>query len=227
MGRRAWIEMSERHIDPDVNVLRSRAGETPRAAEPRGVAAIAQTTAKPLVIHVPHDERREPFLEVYTGRGKDRRLVTTIEVLSPTNKTPGHRGRDLYVRKQYEILESQVHLVEIDLLRGGEHTTAVPEDRLVAEAGPLDYHVCVHQFDNLEDFFVYRIQLTDPLPTVSIPLLPGDGHVQIDLQAVFTRSYDTGPYKREIDYQRDQPTPPLGPQRTAWAAELLAKVSSG
>ena len=32
--------------------------------------------------------------------------------------------------KQGEILYGKVHLVEIDLLRGGEHTAAVPRDRL-------------------------------------------------------------------------------------------------
>jgi hypothetical protein len=224
IGRRAWIEVPERYVDPDVDVLRSRGKDTAGTTEAGGTATASQTAAEPLVIHVPHDERREPFLEIYTGRGKDRRLVTTIEVLSPTNKTPGEQGRDLYVRKQREIIQSKVHLVEIDLLREGEHTTAVPRDRLVAKAGSFDYHVCIHRFDNLEDYFVYPIQLPEPLPTVNIPLLPGDGPVPLDLQAVFARSYDTGPYAREIDYRQDQPTPPLQPHRAPWAEQLLAKA---
>ena len=122
------------------------------------------------------------------------------------------------------MLKSRVHLVEVDLLRGGEHTTAVPRDRLVAKAGPLDYHVCVHQFDNFEDYFVYAVQLAEPLPVVSIPLLPGEGAVSVDLQAVFTRSYDTGPYAREINYARDRPVPPLGPKQARWARQCLAKA---
>ena len=221
MGRRAWVELSERYIGPDVNVLRSRARDKDESPGSGGVATAVRTASEPLVIHVPHDERREPFLEIYIGRGKDRRLVTTIEVLSPSNKTPGDRGRDLYLKKQSEILESQVHLVEIDLLRSGTHTTAVPHDRLAAKAGEFDYHVCVHQFDNFEDYLVYPIQLPDPLPTVSVPLLPGDGQVPVDLQAVFTRSYDTGPYTREIDYREDRPTPPLEPHRASWLKRLL------
>jgi hypothetical protein len=190
------------------------------------MATVARTVSEPLVIHVPHDERRQPFVEVYTGRGGDRRLVTTIEVVSPSNKTPGHRSRDLYLKKQSEILESQVHLVEIDLLRSGAHTTAVPHDRLVAKAGEFDYHVCAHQFDNFEDFLVYPIQLPDPLPTVNIPLLPGDGQVPVDLQAVLTRSYDTGPYRREIDYRQDQPNPPLEPHRADWWKQLLSQITT-
>ena len=223
LGRRAWIEVSERYIGPDVNVLRRRSRKPAVKSGNGGVATACRTATRPLVIHVPHDERREPFVEIYTGRGKDRRLVTTIEVLSPSNKAPGEHGRDLYVRKQREVLQGKVHLVEIDLLRGGEHTTAVPRDRLLAQAGPFDYHVCVHQFDNLEDYFVYAVQLADPLPTVSVPLLPGDGAVLVDLQAVFTRSYDAGPYTREIDYLRDRPTPPLTPKGARWAKQVVAQ----
>jgi hypothetical protein len=42
---------------------------------------------------------------------------------------------------------------------------------------------------------------------------------------VFTRSYDTGPHAREIDYRRDRPTPPLVPNRARWAKQWLAKNS--
>lgn len=224
MGRRAWIEVSERYIGPDVNLLRRpNRGSGPNSGN-GGVATTVQTATRPLVIHVPHDERREPFVEIYAGRGKNRRLVTSIEVLSPSNKKPGEEGRELYLRKQREVLKSKVNLVEIDLLRGGEHTTAVPYDRLAGKAGPFDYHVCVHQFDHFEDYFVYAIQIAEPLPTVSVPLLPGDGAVAVDLQTVFTRSYDTGPYAREIDYLQDRPVPPLGPKHARWAKQCLAKA---
>lgn len=223
LGRRAWVEVTERYIGPDVNVLRPRK-DSERSG---GMVAVAERPrTEPLVIHVPHDELAEPLIEVYVGRGSDRRLVTSIEVLSLTNKTPGAHGRDLYLRKQREILYSQVHLVEIDLLRGGNHTTAVPRDRLEAKTDHFDYHVCLHHFDNLEDFFVYPISLTHSLPSVSIPLLPGDGAVSLDLQQVIQRTYDAGPYHREIDYQQDTPTPPLSAEQSAWATELLRKVTA-
>lgn len=227
LGRRAWIEVSERFVGPDVNLLRRPDRGTGSRRGNGGVATASRTATTPLVIHVPHDERREPFVEIYAGRGRNRRLVTSIEVLSPSNKRPGEEGRELYLRKQREMLKSKVHLVEIDLLRGGEHTTAVPYERLVAQAGPFDYHVCVHQFDNVEDYFVYAIQLAEPLPTVSVPLLPEDGAVAVDLQAVFARSYDAGPYAREIDYQRDRPVPPLAPKQARWAKQCLAQARAG
>ena len=218
IGRRAWIEVSERYIGPDVNVLRPQLNQP----ESRSAVAVITRAAEPLVVHVPHDERHEPLVEIYMGRGSDRRLVTSIEVLSPTNKTSGEHGRDLYLRKQREILDSKVHLVEIDLLRAGQHTTAVPLDRLTRVTDPPDYHVCIHHFDNLEDYFVYAILLTQPLPSIKIPLLPGDGEVTIDLQRVFQRTYESGPYSREVDYEQDIPVPPLTPEQATWAAQIVS-----
>ena len=112
----------------------------------------------------------------------------------PTNKTPGERGRDLYLRKQQEILGGPVHLIEIDFLRGGKHTTAVPAHRLKAAAAQFDYHISMRHFDDFEDYFVYLIQLPEALPTIPIPLLPDDPVVPMDLQAVFDRTYDAGPF---------------------------------
>ena len=216
IGRRAWIEVSERYIGPDVNVLRQE--HTTRESSSMAVAPHA---AEPLVVHVPHDERFEPRVEVYMGRASDRRLVTTLEVLSRTNKTPGEHGRDLYLRKQREILQSKVHLVEIDLLRGGQHTTAVPLPRLAKVTDPPDYHVCIHHFDNLEDFFVYPFALSQPLPIIKVPLQPDDGEVRIDLQQVFQRTYEAGPYHREIDYKQDDLTPPLSDEQASWVTNIV------
>jgi len=221
LGRRAWIEISERFIGPDVQVVRSTAAHGEGSAgSPAAVASVPRT--EPLVIHVPHDERREPLIEIYLGHGSNRRLVTCIELLSLTNKTPGEHGRDLYLRKQREILESKVHLVEIDLLRAGEHTTAVPRHRLARAAGDFHYHVSVHHFDNLEDYFVYPVRLSEPLPEIAVPLLPGDAPVRADLQAVFRRTHDAGPYRREIDYSQDAPGPPLSPAWQSWIRKILA-----
>jgi hypothetical protein len=225
IGDRVWVEVSERDIGPDVKVLRAR--HTQRSHAPRGseagVAAVARS--QPVVVTVPHDERREPFLEIHS-RLKGERLVTTIEVLSPTNKSPGAHGRDLYLRKQKEILESQVNLVEIDLLRGGEHTTAVPIERAIARTGAFDYHVCVHRFDNLEDYFIYPILVRQKLPEVDIPLLPGSPPVAVDLQAVFDRCYDTGPYRRRVGYREVEIEPPLREGDREWAADVLARADS-
>jgi hypothetical protein len=142
-------------------------------------------------------------------------------VLSLTNKTMRSQGRRLYVRKQREIPASQIHLVEIDLLRGGRHTTAVPLRRARAKAGAFDYHVGIHRFDHVEDYFVDPIRLQHGLPEIAIPLLPGDPDVAIDLQEVFQRSYDAGPYRRRIRYRQSEPVPPLDAEARQWATRML------
>ena len=221
LGRRVWIEVSRRSIGPDVEVRRGHA-PSPRRTEPVGATAVAdRPVARPIVVKVAHDEFREPFIEIYTRGEEGKRLVASIEVLSLANKTPGEHGRDLYRRKQKELLGSQVHLVEIDLLRGGEHATAVPLEAARDACGPFDYHVSVHPFDDLETFLVYPIRLEDRLPPIAIPLLPGDPPVTLDLQAVFDRCYDAGPYAREIRYGVDAVIPPLGPDRAAWAERIV------
>lgn len=217
LGRRVWIEVSERTIGPDVIV--AQRGEARPEAQGGVVTAPA---SRAVIVHVPHDERREPLIEIRFGRGREARLVTTIELLSPANKTPGEHGRELYLRKQRELLDSRVNLVEIDLLRGGLHTTAVPLDRAVRAAGSFTYHVCVHRMDNLEDYVVYPIRLEEPLPTVAIPLLPEDEPVLVSLQEVMDRCYDAGPYRWEIDYAAPPPAPALTPEETDWLRGRLS-----
>lgn len=61
--------------------------------------------------------------------GTDRR-VTAIDILSPVNKQRNHEARLDYLRKRRDLLRSQTHFMEIDLLRGGERTpldTPVPD----------------------------------------------------------------------------------------------------
>ena len=63
------------------------------------------------------DEIQETYLEprdVSTDR-----VVTVIEILSPTNKLPGE-GRRQYEQKRMNLLATYTHLVEIDLLRAGQ-----------------------------------------------------------------------------------------------------------
>jgi hypothetical protein len=76
-------------------------------------------------------------LEIHEGRVEIldscnvMRLVSLIEVVSPTNKTAGP-GRESYKAKQKETLRRNCHLVEIDLLRHGRHVVTIPEWRLKA-----------------------------------------------------------------------------------------------
>jgi hypothetical protein len=142
-------------------------------------------------------------------------------VLSPANKGSSAEVRGKYVQKQRELLASEVNLVEIDLLRSGRHTTAVPRDLLQAKAGPFDYHVCLRLVSQPKRFYVYPFQLQDRLPVIGLPLLPGDPMPKLDLQAAFQRAYDSGSYRREINYHLERPQPSLTSDQQAWVARTL------
>ncbi len=225
LGRRVWIEVLRRSVGPDVQVQRPRGGISaphPAVEIASGLATQTQLVARPLKVRVAHDEFREPFVEIYTQVEEGNRLVTSIEILSLSNKTSGEQGRELYVRKQKEMLASKAHLVEIDLLRAGEHVSAVPLDAATEICGDFDYHVSVHCFDDRETYLVYPIGMEERLPPIAIPLLPGDEPVTLDLQAVFDRCYDAGPYAREIRYGVDPVVPALDGDHAAWASQCLA-----
>src|SRR5262249_39415800 len=62
-------------------------------------------------------EFEDTFIDIL--RPEDHRLVTSIEVLSPTNKRRRSVGWRKYLRKRQALLLGKANLVEIDLLRGG------------------------------------------------------------------------------------------------------------
>lgn len=215
IGSRLWVDEAERFIGPDVPIL-DRPVRSTFSEQATRIAASAVATV-PVIVRVPNDEIRETFVEIRSASDK-RRLVTGIEVLSLTNKWAGSRGRKLYRKKQTEMLHRQVNLVEIDLLRAGDHTTAVPFKRLVRQAQSFDYHVCIHRFSRPDEYIVYPIAMPARLPVIEIPLLPTDADVPIDLQELFDRCYDQARYHQNVDYILDQPVPKLSKEQNDWAA---------
>jgi hypothetical protein len=220
---RVWVEVAERErlIGPDVSVLHQGDDEAETAMESGGVALATRT--QPVVFRVLQDECREPFVDIYTRIEGEERLVTTIEVLSLTNKTPGEKGQRLYLQKQEEVLDSPVSLVEIDLLRGGEPTT-VGRDWWHKYGRDYDYHVSVCPSYSIKQYG-YPFRLADMLPEIAVPLLEKDGSIAVDLQEVFHRVYDTGPYRRRIRYGKDQIVPPLSAEQLTWHNDVLRKTA--
>ena len=144
-----------------------------------------------------------------------REVITVVELLSPWNK----RGKGLadYQQKQEEVLLSETNLVEIDLLRGGLHAIAVPAQRVA----PSDYRVSVH-WGGSERFSLYRFNVRDRLPEVTIPLREGDGSVLLDLERAFSHAYEHGAYAFVVDYAGET-NPPLADEDTAWARECITR----
>jgi len=197
---------------PDV-AIRERQSPVPPGAGAVLVADPPLEATEPLWIDEPELHQWHAFLEIRSL--PDRRVVTVIEVLSPTNKLPGD-GRDQYRQQQRELLLSRTNLVEIDLLRGGAHTVAFRP----GSVSPSEYRVCTYRGALPTGFAVIPFGLRDPLPRIGIPLRSEDPDVVLDLPAAFGRVYDTGAYFALLDYAAS-PGPSLVSGDAAWAEALL------
>ena len=212
---RVFLESEEgnyRHVYPDVRVVERGGAEQPAAvATQSGVA-----TAEPLVIHIEHEPVTQGYIEIVDA-GSGNRVVTVIEFLSPSNKTPGE-GQELYLQKQREVKATPASLVEIDLTRGGRRIMLVPPER-IPPSHRTTYQVCTRRGWKPHRAEVYRAGLAERLPVIPIPLRETDGDVTLDLQALIDQCYRNGRYD-DLDYKAE-PNPPLDPPDTAWADELL------
>jgi hypothetical protein len=161
---------------------------------------------------------REPFIEILAVNTPGR-VVTTIEILSPANKRPG-AGREEYLRKQRDLIPSDVHLLEIDLLRGGLFTVAAPEESLRQEHGRWDYLISLHRAGHSDEYEVWPRTVRDRRPRLWVPLAEGYEDVALDLQAVLDRAYDDALFARRVNYA-GEPDTPLASQDAVWASTLL------
>ena len=155
------------------------------------------------------DVERHAFLEI-RDRG-NRQLVTVLELLSPSNKRPGP-DRELYLAKRQQLLTSSVHLVELDLLRGGPR---LPMENLP----PCDYCVMVSRYEDRPNVGLWPLGLRDKLPTIPIPLLAQERAV-LDLQSALHQVYDAAGYEDYI--YASEHHPPLQGADMEWAQRLIA-----
>ena len=218
VGERVYVESQtsgrSHAIIPDAWVRRTG----PTQPDDGGVMVAEKTEVdEPAVVEAPDLEIRQPFIEIM-DRESNMKVVTVIELVSPGNKYAGP-GRDSYVTKQQEVIHSDAHLVEIDLLRRGPHVVAVNE-YLTAGTWDYDYLICVHRA-HTRKYEVYARSLRQPLPRIRIPLAGDDPDVRLDIRAALEQAYDAGSYDQRIDYT--QPCqPPLSEARQAWVRELFS-----
>lgn len=145
----------------------------------------------------------------------DDLLVTAIEILSPVNKRPGIDAADAYERKRREIFQSNVHLMEIDLLRGGRR----PE---IVQPLPHDpYFIFLSRAERRPVIEIWPVRLDNPIPVVPIPLRYPDADIPLDLNAALALIYRSARYDFRINYRQPPPAPELAPEELAWAETLL------
>jgi Protein of unknown function (DUF4058) len=218
-GERSYVVLVEqegktsRPFLPDVGVTTERRKKTSRK---KGGTAVAEPVlrAEPVLMRAfIEEEHREAFVEIYEAT-PEQRLVTCIEVLSPSNKRPHTPGWDIYLRKRQSLLLGDTNLVEIDLLRGGRRMPMLdpwpdsPYTILVARA--KKYDLCQ----------VWPVYFRLRLPSVPIPLAKPDLDILLDVQPMIDAIYQRSRYDRTIDYSKPL-DPPLDAAEVLWLEKQL------
>jgi hypothetical protein len=197
----------EVYIRPDLLVTPSEAGPHERG----GVAVLPTPDTVDVVLPIP-ERVIEHYLTIRDTETRD--VVTIIEMLSPANKWLGSKGRMEYLGKRDTVLLSATHLVEIDLLRGGQR---LPTVRPLPVA---DFYTIVSPSIQRPHATAYCTTIRQPLPTIAVPLKHGDKDVPLDLQAAFTAAYDSSDYDYSLDYSAHI-EPSLSESDAAWARDVL------
>lgn len=191
---RLYVVEKRRTIWPDVTVLKGRRSRR----KPRAAAVATLEPDPPMVVEWEREEVHERLLHTIDP-GAGNRLVTALEVLSPENKSPGP-GRESYLEKRRELAGGGANFVEIDLLRRGVPTVNV--DAEVLERPPPWHYVVVVTRQTPPRSEIYATRLVQRLPRIGVPLAPKDADVVLDLQAVFARCWDAGPYADFLAYDQ-------------------------
>ncbi|MCA9200933.1 MAG: DUF4058 family protein [Planctomycetales bacterium] len=181
-----------RHVYPDV-LVSEPVDKVPVPTTSSSDIALAETH----VVALSDEPPVHRHIEIIDSNSGNR-VVTVIEVLSPTNKRPGP-ARESYQRKQHEYLRAGVNLVEIDLIREGKFIVAVPREMIPLRLRS-PYIICIRRSNRPLQAEYIPVRLQEPLPNIAIPLRPTDTDVPLLLQPLLDQCYKQGRYGT-IDYQ--------------------------
>jgi hypothetical protein len=203
---------------PDAVVLgpRSREDSSELAPKPdlQGIYPNIALQNRPQQVQLPTSiEVKERYLEV--RETATNTVITVIEILSPKNKRVG-TGRAAYEDKRQRILDSNAHLVEIDLLRIATPMPLLQNDFL------WDYRILVSRSERRPMDELYGFTLREPIPQFPLPLKHPEENIRVDLQTILQGVYERAGYGYRIDYQQPVPAPSLTVEDQAWVAERLA-----
>jgi hypothetical protein len=195
-----------RRVQPDLTV--SDTAEW----QPGGGEALAVADAISTELEYPDFEpQKRRHLSII--HNASRRVVTVVELLSPSNKPPGDDS-EAYREKRAELIASDVNLVEIDLLRRGERLT------MRGQHPPGDYFVYIGRTEQRPRCQVIGWPLRAPMPLIPIPLLPDDDESTLDLTVTFRAAYEPAFYDRRLPYTDSLDPPPSEPD-AEWLRQCL------
>jgi hypothetical protein len=202
-------EKRDQPFVPDVKVTAPAGSKKPRKKQGGVALASPSGASAPMTLRAfVAQECREWFVEIYETE-PERRLVTTIEVLSPSNKRPGTAGWDQYQQKRQSVLLGGVHLVEIDLLRGGRRPP------MLDPWPDSPYTLLLARANQEQRCDVWPAYFHEPVPAIPVPLAKTDADIPLDLQPIIGSIYELSRYADSIDYSKPA-SPPLSAGEAKW-----------
>ncbi len=204
---------------PDVEVLRQKSGSpaSSRSTLPTERSSLLVTPAPLTLLIMPPIEVKIVSVEICDRFSNT--LVASLEILLPANKR--ELGITPYRQKRQRLYDSNVHLIEIDLLRRGTRPFAHPRLPTV----PYLITLTRAQAHEVE---VWPIALQDSLPVIPVPLRTPDKDAPLDLAVALRDIYDEAFYNLSIDYRELPPQPTFCRSTTeqdlAWMNALLAPL---
>lgn len=204
-------------IVPDVAVAESQTQPSVPVVTAEGGTAVAAVTPS-IRVQMLEEEISERFITIRSGPDEtNSEIVAIIELVSPSNKLVGSSGHKSYLAKREEILNSRTHFIEIDLLRGGDRRPLGPGGY------SADYLITLSRTEERPMAELWPTNLPAKLPTIPIPLMPGDDDLVIDLQKIFHQVYDESGYDRRIRLTDPIPKPELSAKNAEWIKQFTTK----
>jgi Protein of unknown function (DUF4058) len=221
-GERSYVVLApgaggaEHPMEPDIPVVVRWPGGRHQKKTP-GTAVAEPPTAPEgprAMLALVESEFRETFLEI-RELNPQHRLVTSIEVLSPSNKRQDSPGWAQYLRKRQALLAGHANLLEIDLLRCGQRMP-------MGDDWPdSPFYLLVAHKEESPRCAVWPAHFRYPLPEIPVPLAPPDHDVSLNLQPLIEAVYVRSRYDQDIDY-RQPLRPPPSAEEAAWLKQHLA-----
>lgn len=184
--------LEKRGIIPDVAVHEELEGG-PRSSWQGGSGlAVSEPVLMTALAEVEIKENAIEILQV----DPDYKLITCIEVLSPTNKRPGSAGWNEFREKRSMLLGGFANYVEMDLLRRGKRHGMVPP------WPDSPYYLMVMRKEEAPRCRVWPAFSTRPLENIPIPLLPPDADLVLPLQSLVDNVFASLRYYEQVKYNR-------------------------
>ncbi len=206
-------EVTTKYVKPDDYILE---GPTLKSANRRSKSGAVVCTPPSHHATMPKLVREVGQHAVRIRDLRNRKVVTAIELLSPSNKNPG-ADRERYLLKRDDFIANGTNMVEIDLLRSG-HRLPI---NLVPDG---DYYVYVTDAAFYNEVAIWVFTVRDPMPAIKIPLKSEQAPLVLTLRPCLDRVYEEANYGPQLDYSLP-PVPPLRSTDAVWAADRLKKAS--